>query len=82
MLSAREAAANRAADEAGGGGPMGLSRSLPASVGVAGGGMGGYYSPAEIRELTESAARDAAQSERARLGEDRRLTSLDAGPPP
>ena len=50
--------------------------------GAAGGGMGGYYSPTEIRELTENAAREAAESERARLGEDRRLTSLDAGPPP
>ena len=76
-----QAAANRAAEEA-----PSLSRSLPASIGVmggaAGGGMGGYYSPTEIRELTENAAREAAESERARLGEDRRLTSLDAGPPP
>jgi hypothetical protein len=72
-----QVAANRAAQDATRAGPA-------ASITVAGGGMGsGYYSVEQIRGLQEAAARQALQSERARLEGRAQLASADdAGPRP
>lgn len=70
-------AANRAAAGAEAGRvrppPPGLP---PPSIGVAPGGMGGFYSPGQIAEMQAASARQEALAER------ERYQSLDAGPPP